>query len=198
MGQIMKSNLSLQNQFQWMLVFYGFCHCRSSVLMNAQVQDSSICCLRNTACSSTNGVHLSHILTYPHITKIVHKFQIFGPGRNKTKTWRLHMTAEDILGKHLFIKRKHHPTHQRHVWLGDMVGKVKNKNKTTKKLPTENLSSFASLNPTRHYQQQALWADWHDFIYRCKARENRGGFDRTLFSCDEKYMRSKSTLDQCS
>lgn len=65
-------------------------------------------------------------------TKIVHKLQIFGPGRNETKTLRLHMTAEDILGNREFIKRKQHPIHQRHLSLGDMVGEVKTK---TTKIP---------------------------------------------------------------
>jgi len=62
-------------------------------------------------------------------TKMTQKFQTFGSGRNKTKTLRLHMTAEIILGKN-FIKRKYHPIYQRRVSSGVMVGKVKNK--TTK------------------------------------------------------------------
>lgn len=38
------------------------------------------------------------------------------------------MTAEDILGKHLFIKRKHHPIHQRHVLLHGWEGEKQKQN----------------------------------------------------------------------
>lgn len=41
-----------------------------------------------------------------NITKIVHKSQILGPGRNKTNTLSLHMTAEDVLGKHVNLLKE--------------------------------------------------------------------------------------------